>query len=57
MMAKRAMHFKFNFGRTKGKGHKQPQSGGGDGALPLEPVTYNAVAVTYNGDPVTYTTL
>lgn len=31
-MAKRAMHFKFNLGRTKGKGHKQPQSGGGDGA-------------------------
>jgi hypothetical protein len=27
------MHFKFNLGRTKGRGHKQPSSGGG-GAAP-----------------------
>jgi hypothetical protein len=36
-MARRGMHFKFNLGRTKGRGHKQPSSGGGAEWLPLAP--------------------
>jgi hypothetical protein len=50
MMARRGMHFKFNLGRTKGRGHKQPSSGGG--ALRGLEVELGAEVSLFVADPI-----